>query len=631
MLIDPANIQSAIDQLKDTFQLVNSDYLGGTGVLRQTFSTVSGLNDAGLTHSTILDTDAIASQKAFADRFANASNTLSTNLADFIDGDQAIAGTLSSVGLNHALGDKLSSLRASGPARNTDTSPFHAAAPVVARPSSLIALCGQFAATNFGIPAGMTTDWTSLASTITAAAASLEEVLADLHSSAETEAISQAIANITTLRNTGLAFANNATLMAGHTTGLGTGSLGLGQQTASVGATYQALRVVRPDAAALLEQTYLNAFPGLATAALAPSIPAINQLLPGMNDPSGTSAAIGGSEQRVPEPTDLPLPPSVAAAMTEMGYGTAARISNPQSLADEFLRTGPEQLEQVLAGHAPTTTAATAVAMPPTLNPGGQGIPGTLPGASVTPQPSNSLMGAPVLGGSLPNGTNSYGTNNIGANNPVSPATAGVRGAGSPNFGNSGQGAPVFGAAGGSNSPTRTNQSPRGLGAVPSRVPNSPHAPSRGGIGANGSVSSGSHNAPGSAAHSSHRSVAMPNGSGFYGSSSNPYGSSHTLGGDNRQNGTLGPNVGGHSGTSGSGSGNHSTSSQNTGSQHNRGFVPAAMAPGARNGGGPKSTAGAVKKVTSAVEREGNLKALLGPGPEVVPGVIGAWVREPKR
>lgn len=33
---------------------------------------------------------------------------------------------------------------------------------------------------------------------------------------------------------------------------------------------------------------------------------------------------------------------------------------------------------------------------------------------------------------------------------------------------------------------------------------------------------------------------------------------------------------------------------------------------------------------TSAVERKGNLKALLGEGPEVIPGVIGAWVREPR-
>ena len=56
--------------------------------------------------------------------------------------------------------------------------------------------------------------------------------------------------------------------------------------------------------------------------------------------------------------------------------------------------------------------------------------------------------------------------------------------------------------------------------------------------------------------------------------------------------------------------------------------------PGAYGGGanrGRKGKKGRVQAVTSAVERDGNLKALLGEAPEVVPGVIGAWVREPRR
>lgn len=39
---------------------------------------------------------------------------------------------------------------------------------------------------------------------------------------------------------------------------------------------------------------------------------------------------------------------------------------------------------------------------------------------------------------------------------------------------------------------------------------------------------------------------------------------------------------------------------------------------------------GKVHAVTSAVEREGNLRALLGESQPVIPGVIGAWVREPR-
>ena len=66
-----------------------------------------------------------------------------------------------------------------------------------------------------------------------------------------------------------------------------------------------------------------------------------------------------------------------------------------------------------------------------------------------------------------------------------------------------------------------------------------------------------------------------------------------------------------------------------TGGVGGYGMGPAAGAGrGGRNG---QQKRGRVQAVTSAVEREGNLKALLGEAPEVVPGVIGAWVREPKR
>ena len=64
-----------------------------------------------------------------------------------------------------------------------------------------------------------------------------------------------------------------------------------------------------------------------------------------------------------------------------------------------------------------------------------------------------------------------------------------------------------------------------------------------------------------------------------------------------------------------------------TGGMHGA-YGPAAGAAGRDRKQGKR---GRVQAVTSAVEREGNLKALLGEAPEVVPGVIGAWVREPRR
>lgn len=57
---------------------------------------------------------------------------------------------------------------------------------------------------------------------------------------------------------------------------------------------------------------------------------------------------------------------------------------------------------------------------------------------------------------------------------------------------------------------------------------------------------------------------------------------------------------------------------------------PGMYGAGRRGAGVGSGKRGKVQAVTSAVEREGNLKALLGEAPEVVPGVIGAWVRQPR-
>ena len=51
--------------------------------------------------------------------------------------------------------------------------------------------------------------------------------------------------------------------------------------------------------------------------------------------------------------------------------------------------------------------------------------------------------------------------------------------------------------------------------------------------------------------------------------------------------------------------------------------------PPARGGGNRAEPATKAKTVTSQVEREGNLKDLLGARDPVVPGVIGSWVFGP--
>ena len=98
--------------------------------------------------------------------------------------------------------------------------------------------------------------------------------------------------------------------------------------------------------------------------------------------------------------------------------------------------------------------------------------------------------------------------------------------------------------------------------------------------------------------------------------------------------GGVGPAPGNGPGVGGVGAGSPGASPRAGGSTGGAGAGGYGVGPAAgagRGGRNGQQKRGRVQAVTSAVEREGNLKALLGEAPEVVPGVIGAWVREPKR
>lgn len=124
-----------------------------------------------------------------------------------------------------------------------------------------------------------------------------------------------------------------------------------------------------------------------------------------------------------------------------------------------------------------------------------------------------------------------------------------------------------------------------------------------------------------------------------------------TAGGTNSNLGNTGTGTGAGSGVGGSGSGAHggygsgAGGNAHGGSVHGAGvtgggagvgqqqrsvaFGGAPMGVGGAGGRGPdEKKPGKVKAVTSAVEREGNLRALLGEAPLVLPPVIGHNVRD---
>lgn len=73
--------------------------------------------------------------------------------------------------------------------------------------------------------------------------------------------------------------------------------------------------------------------------------------------------------------------------------------------------------------------------------------------------------------------------------------------------------------------------------------------------------------------------------------------------------------------------GAHGAASQNGQGARGGAFAAGPMAAGANRGRGRDKSGSKVRTVTSAVERDGNLKALLGDAPLLLPTVIGHNVR----
>ncbi|SNV87340.1 hypothetical protein CCYS_02365 [Corynebacterium cystitidis DSM 20524] len=601
---DPVEVLAAAQKLETSGQFPVGTTDSEESFLTISYSSVSGLSEVGQMHSTFLSTNKQESMTAFTDRFVNAATTLRRNVADVVNGDEAFAAALEayqhsvSVGAQLGMRGLTSSPLADipvGSITNTDTQPLVVVPPVVVRPPSLVVLAGQFASTNHGVPSSMAGDWTSLASKVRSAADSLDEVLGDLESSAETEAIQLAMATIRTIQSTGYTFASNADSLATNTTSLATAGQAQAQQAAQVAYVYGLANATSPVLARTIEQSYLESFPPAMTTTLGPALPSVGQLLPPMDDPHGGSAGEVTPSGRHPGRSlpvweDTALPAVVQEAMEHYGMGEAARMRDPQELAAEFQRSGADTLDAVMAGHVPTSTAAASAAapvLPPPLHPGAHS--GAL--ASPTP-PATTAATTPAAGqfGPLP---------------PSGTAMAHTRPG--TRLGTTGPGAGVG--------------APGAAGVVrPGSGPGSGVRPLTTGIGGRTVVGTDSGGrAGGGVGGSGGGSSAVPHAGG----GKPPSGAGSGAGGLGRGPLTSGVPTGGVAGSSA----HAAHGGTPVGGMMGAGRGAAGAAGGRRGNHG----AGSVRGIkTSAVEREGNLKALLGEGPEVIPGVIGAWVREPR-
>lgn len=584
--LDTNAVSDAISMLRSTSSILRRGQTFGSVGSLTGFSPLTGFSTSGNTLGTISDSRAPEATEAVAAHMMGIATTLEVALQNAMWADNSISGMLASMGKafgNLAVQTSGATFAMIDDAYSVDpqTNSF-ATPPAMAGPEfSLEALSGQLNLARIPDAAAASQFWNSNAAMLRQAVDDLNGVKQALASSAETVWVERAINTITQLQNASNVYAGNSQVMAGHTEALG---LTAQSEKALAAASLQIARLI-PDAAARAsyESTYLGAYSPRVSQSLTATVPMFNRLLPDLRTLPG--AAVETHEPTmptVPNFSEKSLPTVVKDAMGASGFGDLAHASSPAEVVQRYGNVNPDTFQSIAAGATPTQAASAAA---PTMSP---------------PSAMSQLGGTNPMGGAV-NGAGPGG----GALTPASmPGLAsapggpgGAAAAARPNAlgGTAPFGAP-FGAVGGSGA-------------------------SAGAGSASSAGSRGAHTMPGAG------------GRGFGGPGAG-------LGGGFSTNPTGGPGGGFGAGSAGGNAGTAPGAGGAVG-----GYAPAAGSAqggaGARQGGvvgGPYGAAGnqnrkdgakraKVKTVTSAVEREGNLKALLGDAPLLLPSIIGHNVR----
>ncbi|MDK8878976.1 hypothetical protein [Corynebacterium sp. MSK008] len=509
-------------------------------------------------------------------------------------------------------------LKAADPKTNT----FDNAAVSSASESSLLGAEMNLNLTNTSLAYSASDFWTSNAQLIADAMDELNGVHHALSSSADTIWIQEAMKKVTQIQNAGLEYVANSRSLANHTEALGMAADSESMYASAAAAAYNAAE--DPKIKAQIESDYLSSYSTRVTSGLQPAIPAFNRLLP----EAGKLPSTPYASTDVPAPattsyTPTELPPGLRDVLTSRGYGDLAHAKSPAEVIQQYGRPTPETFERIAAGAAPTQSAS-AVLAPPAPS-----AAGSL--ATSTPaSPANPLT--PSIGGI--SGTHQAnagaGTGTAGLGLAPGNAVAGGRGAASgqntsaglANSARLGAGGTGTGVGGGFANGRGLGAGASGLGAGASAngVPGS----QRGGAALGTGISAGT-----GAGAGSNAGAGAGTGQGANGMRSGIGGTS--------TGGAIGAGTGGAggyggSGAHGAGSAYAAAGAHGAGSQHGQGarggaFAAGPMAAGANRGRGRDKSGSKVRTVTSAVERDGNLKALLGDAPLLLPAVIGHNVR----
>ncbi|MDC7108674.1 hypothetical protein [Corynebacterium afermentans] len=596
--LDSAEVEKAIDQLRSVAKTVIRGQGGKQLASLSGFSNAGGLDEAGERLSPIGDERAPEANQAIALYLKHTADNLWLALTNTQQTDESFSGMMGSLlaPLGHSA-QALTPMYSQGfqqlKAADPETRTFDNTAVSSASETSLLGAEMNLNLTNTSLAYSASDFWNSNAQLIADAMDELNGVHHALSSSADTVWIQEAMKKLTQIQNAGLEYVANSRSLANHTEALGMTADSESMYAAAAAAAYAAAE--DPKIKRQIESDYLGSYSVRVPSGLQPAIPAFNRLLP----EAGKLPSTPYASTDVPAPattsyTPTELPPGLQEVLTSRGYGDLAHAKSPAEVIQQYGRPTPETFERIAAGAAPTQSASAVLAPP---------APSAAGSLSTSTPASPVNTATPTISGFS-------GTPHTNA--AASPASAGT--------GAAGLGLAPGNAVAGGRSAASGRSASAGLA-------NNARPSSGGAIATGSGAGSGFANGRGfGAAPGAGRGAGTGSGAGFNAGAGSHSGTGQGVNG-------MRPGIGG-AGAGGTGAGSsyaaagaNGAASNNAHGARGGAFAAGPMAAGANRGRGRDKSGSKVRTVTSAVERDGNLKALLGDAPLLLPAVIGHNVR----
>ena len=596
--LDHGSILGGVSELKTIGQrAVATADQAAQNSLNASFSGVSGLDQLGGNHGGVINGgagSAITVLQSYAEQVSWLSGALAASY-------EALTGQNAFVARGMDIADEGGNIGQDGVSFPTRPRPrfesFTFTPPVVLPATSLGQLSSAFSATKIQDSVMAARMWHKMSADVTDIAGQLQAVASDLGSRNRGDVIEAAIGKVSEVARAGETFALNSQVMGSTVERL---SFIKQQGAVTVNLAMAAIAAIPdPVARQAAEASFLASFPASYTPTVATGIPPIRNLM--VMDPApdgGGEVALGGGTVagtgEKHNATGLRAPGAPLESLTSLQRAIGAgQFGTVQAGMQSLAGVGGGDLPQLVqTGDVGTTAASTgALTAPSTL--GAQGTAPTAAGGAGAPFGGTAPLGATAP---LP------GTPRPGGNTPLGGGLrSGVIGGGPRTPGATGS----FGVPGTPGSPLNLQQAGTTAAGTGARGPVPMGGPGPVGLvpgaGRTGRIGTLSGTPTSAATPAGHAAVAP----------------THQGVADTPRPATPTPAAGG----GGVGTG---AASRSTGGAATRGMMPMMGAPLA---GQQQSKPAKVRTVTSAVEEEDNVSALLGERPAVVPGVIGAWAR----